>query len=229
MTVFARGPEDPHFVEAKPGFIKILSQADLLIEIGMDLEVGWLPVLAKECSEQQSPDRGQWRSGCFKSHNPNGCTYGSGRSFHGGCAPGRKSTLPAGPVERTQGGPPDQGQADRAAAPTGSTFQGPVRVFSKEEWEWPWSGKNSPQNMISRSWRIVPIRQARSLSQGAEGRKPLGWLAWRNAALLRNKGGWRSQSVALFHQPIWNFRSLDFWSLSRESPRPPNTSATWLP
>ena len=47
VTVLARGPEDPHFVEAKPGFIKILSQADLLIEIGMDLEVGWLPVLQK--------------------------------------------------------------------------------------------------------------------------------------------------------------------------------------
>lgn len=47
VTVFAKGPEDPHFLEAKPGFIKALSQADLLIEIGMDLEVGWLPVLQK--------------------------------------------------------------------------------------------------------------------------------------------------------------------------------------
>lgn len=47
VTVFAKGPEDPHFLDAKPGFIKALSQADLLIEIGMDLEVGWLPVLQK--------------------------------------------------------------------------------------------------------------------------------------------------------------------------------------
>lgn len=47
VTVFARGPEDPHFLEAKPGFIKALSRADLLIEVGMDLEAGWLPVLQK--------------------------------------------------------------------------------------------------------------------------------------------------------------------------------------
>lgn len=47
VTVFAKGPEDPHFLEAKPGFIKTLSHADLLIEVGMDLETGWLPVLLK--------------------------------------------------------------------------------------------------------------------------------------------------------------------------------------
>lgn len=47
VTVFAKGPEDPHFLDAKPGFIKSLSQADLLIEVGLDLETGWLPVLMK--------------------------------------------------------------------------------------------------------------------------------------------------------------------------------------
>lgn len=45
VTVFAKGKEDPHFVEAKPSFIKALSQADLYIQIGMELEVGWAPVL----------------------------------------------------------------------------------------------------------------------------------------------------------------------------------------
>jgi zinc/manganese transport system substrate-binding protein len=45
VTVFAKGKEDPHFVEAKPSFIKALSQADLYIQIGMDLEIGWAPVL----------------------------------------------------------------------------------------------------------------------------------------------------------------------------------------
>lgn len=47
VTVFAKGGEDPHFLDAKPGLIKILSQADLLVEVGMELEVGWLPVLVK--------------------------------------------------------------------------------------------------------------------------------------------------------------------------------------
>jgi ABC-type Zn uptake system ZnuABC Zn-binding protein ZnuA len=44
-TVFAKSQEDPHFVEAKPSFIKALSQADLFLQIGMDLEIGYAPVL----------------------------------------------------------------------------------------------------------------------------------------------------------------------------------------
>jgi zinc/manganese transport system substrate-binding protein len=45
VTVFAKSQEDPHFVEAKPSFIKALSQADLYIQVGMELEVGYAPVL----------------------------------------------------------------------------------------------------------------------------------------------------------------------------------------
>jgi ABC-type Zn uptake system ZnuABC Zn-binding protein ZnuA len=45
VVVFAKGTEDAHFVEAKPSFIKELSQADVYIQAGMELEVGWAPVL----------------------------------------------------------------------------------------------------------------------------------------------------------------------------------------
>ena len=45
VTVFAKGTEDPHFVEAKPSFIKTLSQADLFLQMGLELEMGWAPVL----------------------------------------------------------------------------------------------------------------------------------------------------------------------------------------
>ncbi|HEV7730519.1 MAG TPA: metal ABC transporter substrate-binding protein [Candidatus Binatia bacterium] len=45
VTVFARGPEDPHFVEAKPSFVKSLSDAQLLVVSGLDLEIGYLPPL----------------------------------------------------------------------------------------------------------------------------------------------------------------------------------------
>ncbi|MGE0823600.1 MAG: metal ABC transporter substrate-binding protein [Candidatus Binatia bacterium] len=48
VTIFAKGTEDPHFVEAKPSFIKALSQCDLYIQVGMDLEIGWAPVLLRE-------------------------------------------------------------------------------------------------------------------------------------------------------------------------------------
>lgn len=45
VVVFAKGTEDAHFVEAKPSFIKDLSQADVYIQAGLELEVGWAPVL----------------------------------------------------------------------------------------------------------------------------------------------------------------------------------------
>ncbi|MGH8639111.1 MAG: metal ABC transporter substrate-binding protein [Burkholderiales bacterium] len=41
----AKGYQDPHFVEAKPSFILKLHSADLLVVVGRDLEVGWLPAL----------------------------------------------------------------------------------------------------------------------------------------------------------------------------------------
>jgi zinc/manganese transport system substrate-binding protein len=41
----ARGYQDPHFVEAKPSFVLKLNKADLLVLVGRDLEIGWLPPL----------------------------------------------------------------------------------------------------------------------------------------------------------------------------------------
>jgi zinc/manganese transport system substrate-binding protein len=41
----ARGYQDPHYVEAKPSFILKLMKADLLIAVGRELELGWLPPL----------------------------------------------------------------------------------------------------------------------------------------------------------------------------------------
>ncbi|OFW42713.1 MAG: hypothetical protein A3J29_10520 [Acidobacteria bacterium RIFCSPLOWO2_12_FULL_67_14b] len=41
----ARGYQDPHFVEPKPSFIIKLHGADLLIVIGRELEIAWLPPL----------------------------------------------------------------------------------------------------------------------------------------------------------------------------------------
>jgi zinc/manganese transport system substrate-binding protein len=45
VTTLARGTEDPHFVDAKPSFVRVLNKADLLIEGGAELEIGWLPPL----------------------------------------------------------------------------------------------------------------------------------------------------------------------------------------
>ena len=43
----AVGTQDPHFVDPKPSFIVKLNRADLYIKRGLDLEVGWAPVLEK--------------------------------------------------------------------------------------------------------------------------------------------------------------------------------------
>ncbi len=45
LTVFAKGPENPHFVVPKPSFIKALSTCDVYIQVGLDLEIGWAPPL----------------------------------------------------------------------------------------------------------------------------------------------------------------------------------------
>ncbi len=41
----AKGTQDPHFIEPKPSYMVKLGRADLLIAMGLDLEVGWLPSL----------------------------------------------------------------------------------------------------------------------------------------------------------------------------------------
>jgi ABC-type Zn uptake system ZnuABC Zn-binding protein ZnuA len=44
----ARGYQDPHFVEAKPSFILKLQKADILVAVGRELEIGWLPPLIQQ-------------------------------------------------------------------------------------------------------------------------------------------------------------------------------------
>jgi zinc/manganese transport system substrate-binding protein len=45
VTTIAKATEDPHFVDARPSQIVALNRADVLIEGGAELEVGWLPPL----------------------------------------------------------------------------------------------------------------------------------------------------------------------------------------
>jgi ABC-type Zn uptake system ZnuABC Zn-binding protein ZnuA len=45
VDALAKGYQDPHFVDPKPSFILQVSRADLLIAVGRELELGWLPPL----------------------------------------------------------------------------------------------------------------------------------------------------------------------------------------
>jgi zinc/manganese transport system substrate-binding protein len=44
----SRGIQDPHFVDANPILAVKLRNADLLVDVGADLEIGWLPPLVNQ-------------------------------------------------------------------------------------------------------------------------------------------------------------------------------------
>ncbi len=54
----AKGYQDPHFVEAKPSFILKLHSADLLIVVGRELEIGWLPPLINQARNSRIQPNG---------------------------------------------------------------------------------------------------------------------------------------------------------------------------
>ncbi|MEZ5988810.1 MAG: metal ABC transporter substrate-binding protein [Planctomycetota bacterium] len=83
VTVLAKGNEDMHFVRLRPSFIEAAHTADLFLENGAGLEVGWLPVVLE------------------RARNPR-IRLGAERNFDAS----RHLTsriLPTGPVDRSQG------------------------------------------------------------------------------------------------------------------------------
>src|SRR5262245_28005653 len=45
VNVLAKPTEDSHFVDARPSFVVSVRNADVLIDGGAELELGWLPPL----------------------------------------------------------------------------------------------------------------------------------------------------------------------------------------
>jgi zinc/manganese transport system substrate-binding protein len=45
VSAMAKPTEDPHFVDARPSFVVQLRSADVLVDGGAELEIGWLPPL----------------------------------------------------------------------------------------------------------------------------------------------------------------------------------------
>ena len=83
ITVFAKSQEDPHFIEAKPSFIKALSQADLFLQIGMELEIGYAPVLLQNARNSRVLIGAPGYADCSKAITP--------------------MEIPIGPVDRSMG------------------------------------------------------------------------------------------------------------------------------
>jgi ABC-type Zn uptake system ZnuABC Zn-binding protein ZnuA len=47
VTVLVKGPQDPHFLEPRPSFVRALHEADAFAVVGMELEIGWVPPLLR--------------------------------------------------------------------------------------------------------------------------------------------------------------------------------------
>ena len=47
VEAIAKGTQDPHFIEAKPSYMVKLSRADLVVSVGLELEIGWLPSIIR--------------------------------------------------------------------------------------------------------------------------------------------------------------------------------------
>ncbi len=52
-THIGEGYQDPHFIEAKPSFVLQLQQADVWAFVGLDLEIGWMPLLLDGARNQR--------------------------------------------------------------------------------------------------------------------------------------------------------------------------------
>jgi zinc/manganese transport system substrate-binding protein len=79
----SRGIQDPHFVDANPMLAVKLRSADLLVDVGLDLEIGWLPPLVN-----------QSRNGGIQPGGPRRLTAASAVQV---------LDVPTGPVSRAQG------------------------------------------------------------------------------------------------------------------------------
>src|SRR6187399_1768997 len=64
----ARGYQDPHYVEAKPSFILKLQRADMLVVVGRELEIGWLPPLVQQSRNARIQQEGRriWTRRCTR-------------------------------------------------------------------------------------------------------------------------------------------------------------------
>jgi zinc/manganese transport system substrate-binding protein len=79
----SRGIQDPHFVDPNPTLAVKLRRADLLVDVGLDLEIGWLPPLVNQSRNAEIQPNGRRR-----------LTAASAVAV---------LETPSGPVDRTQG------------------------------------------------------------------------------------------------------------------------------
>src|SRR6266699_2548715 len=82
VTVLAKATEDPHFVDARPSFIVSMRSADVLIDGGAELDLGWLPPLLQNARNPKieigKPGRVQASQGIRLMNVPTNVTRAAG-------------------------------------------------------------------------------------------------------------------------------------------------------
>src|SRR5437660_2168863 len=82
LVVLAKATEDPHFVDAHPSFVVSLRNADVLIDGGAELELGWLPPLLQNARNPKieigKPGRVQASQGIRLMNVPTNVTRAAG-------------------------------------------------------------------------------------------------------------------------------------------------------
>jgi zinc/manganese transport system substrate-binding protein len=82
VSAMAKPTEDPHFVDARPSFVVQLRSADVLIDGGAELELGWLPPLLQNARnpkiEVGKPGRVQASEGVRLMNVPTNVTRAAG-------------------------------------------------------------------------------------------------------------------------------------------------------
>src|SRR5712664_742811 len=82
IIVLAKATEDPHFVDARPSFVVSLRNADVLIDGGAELELGWLPPLLQNARNPKieigKPGRVQASQGIRLMNVPTNVTRAAG-------------------------------------------------------------------------------------------------------------------------------------------------------
>jgi zinc/manganese transport system substrate-binding protein len=82
VSAMAKPTEDPHFVDARPSFVVQLRSADVLIDGGAELELGWLPPLLQNARNPKieigKPGRVQASEGVRLMNVPTNVTRAAG-------------------------------------------------------------------------------------------------------------------------------------------------------
>src|SRR4051794_6067427 len=82
LSVLAKPTEDSHFVDARPSFVVQLRDADVLIDGGAELEIGWLPPLLQNARNPKidagKPGRVQASQGVRLMNVPSSATRAAG-------------------------------------------------------------------------------------------------------------------------------------------------------